>query len=313
MQLRPLGRSGLSITPVVLGTNVFGWTVDEAGAFRLLDTFVESGFNMIDTADSYPHWAHGCEGGESEAMLGKWLKQSGKRDRVLIATKSGKWKRNPGLAPDALRRAVDEALRRLKVEVIDLFQSHAFDADVPQEETLGAYAELIKAGKIRAIGASNFTADQLEQSLIISRKHHLPRYESLQPQYNLVERDDYETELEPLVRREDIGVISYYALASGFLTGKYRSEDDLAGHARGQGAGKYLNEHGRRVLAALDDVCKKHAVKPVQVALAWLQARPGITAPIVSATSTGQLHDVLSSAYMTLDAEDIQRLENASR
>ncbi|HET8553862.1 MAG TPA: aldo/keto reductase [Rhodanobacteraceae bacterium] len=312
MQMRPLGRSGLTIAPVVFGGNVFGWTADEATSFRLLDAFVDAGFNTVDTADVYSRWAPGRSGGESETIIGRWLKQSGKRDKVLIATKSAKWDRNPGLSPASLRQAVDDALERLRTDVIDLFQAHQFDPDVPQEETLGAFAELIAAGKIRAIGASNFTAAQLEESLAISAKHGLPRYESLQPHYNLVERADYEATLEPLIRREEIGVIPYYSLASGFLTGKYRKREDLAGHARGGGAGRYLDDKGRRVLAALDEVADKHDVKPVHVALAWLQARPGISAPIASATSIEQLHEVLASASLSLDAEDIERLDAAS-
>ena len=309
MQMRPLGRSGLLIAPIVFGSNVFGWTTDEATSFRLLDTFVDAGFNMIDTADVYSRWAPGLSGGESETIIGKWLKQGGKRDRVLIATKSAKWDRNPGLSPASLKQAVDDALVRLQIDVIDLYQAHQFDPDVPQEETLGAFAELIAAGKIRAIGASNFTADQLAASLAVSQKHDLPRYESLQPQYNLVERDNYETNLEPLIRRENIGVIPYYSLASGFLTGKYRKTEDLAGRARGEGAGKYLNAHGRRILTALDEVATRHDVKPVQVALAWLQARHGITAPIASATSMEQLHEVLASVSLSLDTGDMEKLD----
>lgn len=312
MQMRQLGRSGLSIAPLVFGGNVFGWTVDEAISFRLLDAFVDAGFNMIDTADVYSRWAPGLEGGESETIIGKWLQQSGKRDKVLIATKSAKWDRNPGLSPQHLKQAVDDALKRLHTDVIDLFQAHQFDPDVPQEDTLGAYAELIAAGKIRAIGASNFNAEQLQASLDISARHDLPRYESLQPLYNLVERNDYESSLEPLTRREEIGVIPYYSLASGFLTGKYRKPEDLANRARGDGAGKYLDDKGRRVLAALDETADKHGVKPVHVALAWLQARPGISAPIASATSVEQLHEVLASASLSLDAGDIEKLDAAS-
>lgn len=312
MQMRPLGRSGLSIAPVVFGGNVFGWTADEATSFRLLDAFVDAGFNMIDTADVYSRWAPGCKGGESETIIGKWLQQPGKRDQVLIATKSAKWDRNPGLSPASLKQAVDDALQRLHTDVIDLFQAHQFDPDVPPEDTLGAYADLMQAGKIRAIGASNFTAEQLRTCLDISAKHGLPRYESLQPHYNLVERAGYESTLEPLIRAEDIGVIPYYALASGFLTGKYRSSEDLAGRARGGGAGKYLDDRGRRVLAALDEVAGRHGVKPVHVALAWLQARPGISAPIASATSVEQLHEVLASAALSLDTEDIEKLDTAS-
>src|SRR5690625_4067630 len=312
MQMRPLGHSGLSIAPLVFGGNVFGWTADEATSMRLLDAFVDAGFNMIDTADVYSRWAPGLSGGESETLIGKWLRQSGKRDRVLIASKSAKDARNPGLSPASIRQAVDDALQRLQTDVIDLFQAHQFDPDVPQEDTLGAYAELIAAGKIRAIGASNFNAGQLQAALDVSARHDLPRYESLQPHYNLVERDDYESDLEPLIRREEIGVIPYYSLASGFLTGKYRKPEDLADRARGGGAGKYLNDKGRRVLAALDAVAGKHGVKPVHVALAWLMARPGISAPIASATSVAQLRELAAAATLSLDAGDIQALDAAS-
>lgn len=314
MQKHALGRSGLSIAPVVFGGNVFGWTADEATSFRLLDAFVEAGFNMVDTADVYSRWAPGLAGGESETIIGKWLQRSGKREQVLIATKSGKWDTNPGLSPASLKQAVDDALGRLHTDVIDLFQAHRFDEDVPQEDTLGAFAELIEAGKIRAIGASNFDAAQLRAALDISKAHDLPRYESLQPQYNLVERKAFETDLEALVREQHIGVISYFSLASGFLTGKYRKPEDLEGRARAQtGAGKYLNAHGLRVLTALDEVAARHEAKPVQVALAWLQAHPAVTAPIVSATSVAQLEEVLASATLTLDSDDIEKLDIASR
>lgn len=311
MQSRPLGRSGLAVAAFVLGGNVFGWTVDEPTAFRLLDAFVDAGFNMIDTADSYPHWAPGCSGGESEAIIGKWLRQSGKRKQVLIATKSGKWERNPGLSPAALKRAVDDALQRLQTDVIDLFQVHQFDPAVPQVETLGALADLINAGKIRAIGASNFSVTQLEMALATSKKGHLPRYESLQPMYNLVERGGYERHLAPFVERNELGVIPYYGLASGFLTGKYRRQEDLAGHARGTGAGRYLNHKGLRVLEALDAVAGRHAAKPAQIALAWLMSRPGITAPIASATSVEQLRELIGAATLALTDEDIRTLDRA--
>lgn len=313
MQMRQLGRSGLSIAPIVFGGNVFGWTADEATSFRLLDAFVDAGFNMVDTADVYSRWAPGLEGGESETIIGKWLQRSGKRDRVLIATKSAKWDRNPGLSPKHVKQAVDDALKRLRTDVIDLFQAHQFDPDVPQEDTLGAYAELIDAGKIRAIGASNFDATQLRAALDVSTARDLPRYECLQPHYNLVERQAFEADLAPLVRDEHIGVISYFSLASGFLTGKYRKPEDLEGRARAlTGAGKYLNAHGLRILTALDEVAARHETRATQVALAWLQARPAVTAPIVSATSVAQLEEVLASATLSLDREDIEKLDIAS-
>lgn len=312
MKLRPLGHSDLAIAPLVLGGNVFGWTVDETTAFRVLDAFIDAGFNMLDTADSYPQWAPGCEGGESEAMIGKWLKQSGKRAQVLIATKSGQWDRNPGLSPAAIKKAVDGALQRLQVERIDLFQAHAFDPDVPQAETLGAFAELIAAGKLRAIGASNFSVTELEGALAASRKHGLPRYECVQPLYNLMDRGGYERHLAPLVARQELGVISWWGLASGFLTGKYRKHEDLAKHARGSAVAKYLNRKGLRVLDALDQVAGAHAATPAQVALAWTMARPGISAPIASATSVEQVRDLAGAAALTLTDADMQALDKAS-
>lgn len=312
MHLRPLGQSGLSIAPLVFGGNVFGWTADPATSWRLLDAFVDAGFNMIDTADVYSRWAPGLSGGESETIIGQWLQRGGKRERVLIATKSAKDARNPGLSPTSIRQAVDDALLRLHTDVIDLFQAHCFDPEVPQADTLGTFGELIDAGKIRAIGASNFSAAQLAESLAISREHDLPRYESLQPHYNLVERHDYEATLEPLIVREDIGVIPYYALASGFLSGKYRKPEDLAESARGAGAGKYLDARGLKLLDTLDAVAANHHARPVQVALAWLMARPGISAPIASATSLVQLQELTAAATLALSADDITALDAAS-
>jgi len=313
MPLRPLGTSPLSIAPLVLGSNVFGWTVDEPRAFELLDAFVDGGGNLIDTADVYPAWVPGNHGGESETFIGKWLKRSGKRDRVLIATKVAKWAEHPGLSPVNIRQAVDGSLRRLQTDCIDLYFAHQDDASVPMAETLGEFARLIEAGKLRAIGASNFTAPRFADALAVSKQHGLPRYEVLQPEYNLLARGDYEAELEPLIRRENIGVISYYALASGFLTGKYRRAADLAGNpARRGGAGKYLNPHGLGVLAALDEVAAAHQATPAQVALAWVMARPGISAPIASATSVAQLRELLGATALSLSGNEIARLDRAS-
>ncbi|MXP63264.1 aldo/keto reductase [Roseomonas sp. M0104] len=315
MDMRPLGRSGLKVSPLCFGGNVFGWTASEADSFRLLDRFVEAGFNFIDTADVYSRWAPGHQGGESETVLGNWLARSGKRDRVIIATKVG-MEMGPdrkGLAPAYIRQAVEDSLRRLKTDVIDLYQSHKDDPDTPLEETLGAYAELIKAGKVRAIGASNYEALRLRAALEASAKHGLPRYESLQPHYNLVERTHYESGLEALCRAEGLGVIPYFSLAAGFLTGKYRSEADLGKSPRGErSVAKYLNESGFRVLAALDEVAARYRAKPAQVALAWMMARPGITAPIASATRLEQLEDLIGAADMRLDAQDIEQLNQAS-
>ena len=313
-QHRELGRSGLQVQPIAFGGNVFGWSVDEKGAFKLLDAFVEAGFNLIDTADVYPAWVPGNKGGESEAIIGRWLKRGGKRDKVVIATKVAKWAERPGLSAANINAAIDDSLRRLQTDVVDLYQAHEDDESVPLEETLGAFARLIEAGKVRAIGASNYSATRLRDALKVSADYHLPRYETLQPEYNLHDRSGYEAALEPLVREHGLGVISYYSLASGFLSGKYRSADD-AGKSGARGArvvAQYLNPRGLRILAALDDLAAAHKATPAQVALAWLIARPGITAPIVSATSVEQLHDVLAAARLQLSAQDIAQLDAAS-
>ncbi|HEX7768565.1 MAG TPA: aldo/keto reductase, partial [Dokdonella sp.] len=263
MQARPLGKSGLSVQPLALGGNVFGWSLDEAASVRVLDAFIDAGLDLIDTADVYPAWVPGNQGGESEAIIGRWLKQGGRRDKVVIATKVAKWDRQRGLSPDNIQAAADGSLRRLGVDVIDLYFAHEDDASVPLADTLGAFARLIEQGKVRAIGASNYSAPRLREALETSQRLGLPRYEVLQPEYNLVARKDYEAQLEPLVREHGLGVINYYALASGFLTGKYRSEADLGkSRARGGAAAKYLNGHGLRVLATLDDVAKRHAATP---------------------------------------------------
>jgi aryl-alcohol dehydrogenase-like predicted oxidoreductase len=312
MTLRPLGRSGLEIAPLVFGCNVFGWTVDEPTAFRLLDAFVDHGFNMLDTADVYSKWAPGNHGGESEAVIGRWLKKSGKRARVLLATKVGMEMPGgkKGLARKYIVEAVEGSLQRLQAERIDLYQSHQEDAGTPIEETLEAYAALIRDGKVRAIGASNYSAASLAKALDAAQGAGLPRYDSLQPAYNLYARAGFEKELAALCRDRDVGVIPYYGLASGFLTGKYRSEADLAKSARGAGVKKYLNDRGMRILAALDEVAKEQRAKPGQVALAWLMAR--ITAPIASATTIAQLRELMAAAELHLDAEAMARLDIAS-
>ncbi len=313
MQQRPLGNSPLSTAPLVLGSNVFGWNVDEKCSFELLDTFVDAGGNLIDTADMYSSWVPGNRGGESETIIGKWLKRSGKRERVLIATKVAKWTEQPGLSPVNIRQAVDGSLKRLQLDCIDLYFAHQDDASVPMADTLGEFARLIEAGKIRAIGASNFSAARVADALAVSKEHRLPRYECLQPEYNLVSRHGYEMELEPLARREHLGVISYYGLASGFLSGKYRSAADLARSAtRGGGVKKHLNAHGLGVLTALDDVAAAHSATPAQVALAWLMARPGLSAPIASATSVEQLRETWGATALTLSASDMAALDQAS-
>ena len=312
---RELGRSGLQVSPLCFGGNVFGWTADEATSFRLLDAWVDAGMNFIDTADLYSRWAPGHAGGESEIIIGKWLKQSGKRDRVVIATKVGKdmGDGKVGLSKGYIRSAVEASLKRLQTDVIDLYQSHDDDAKTPLAETLGAYADLIRAGKVRAIGASNFTAARLSESLDVSRTHDLPRYETLQPLYNLVERAAYEDELEAVCVQHGLGVINFFALASGFLSGKYRSAADLGKSARGAAVREYLNERGLGVLDALDEVAQRCNATPAQVALAWQIARPSITAPIASATSLEQLAELVAAAQLKLDAAAIQRIDMASR
>ena len=312
MERRRLGRSPLEVAPLALGGNVFGWTADEKASFAVLDAFVDAGFQLVDTADCYSQWVDGNDGGESEAMIGKWLRASGKRDRVLIATKVAKWRHRRGLAPDNIHAAVDDSLRRLGVDTIDLYQSHEFDPDVPQAETLGAYARLIEQGKVRVIGSSNFTAAQMRESLRISAEHGLPRYETMQPEYNLMQRESYEDELQALAVDQDIGVISYYALASGFLSGKYRSRADLGQSARGGSVAKYLDAHGMGVLEAMDTVAERHGASPVQVALAWLMAKRGISAPIASATGVTQLQELVGAVRLRLETDDLECLDRAS-
>lgn len=315
MEKRALGRSGLEVSPLCFGGNVFGWTADAATSFRLLDRFVDAGLDFIDTADSYSTWVPGHQGGESETIIGDWLKARGGRDKVVIATKVGS-EMGPGkkgLSAAYIREEVEASLRRLKTDHIDLYQSHWDDPQTPFEETLGAYKELIDAGKVRAIGASNLDAKRLKEALDTSARAGLPRYESLQPHYSLAERAGYEGELEDLCRAEGLGVITYFSLARGFLTGKYRSEADLGQSPRGEGIGQYLNERGMRILAALDDVAGQHGARPAQVALAWLMARPGVTAPIASATRPEQLEDLIAATRLRLGPADIGRLDEASR
>jgi aryl-alcohol dehydrogenase-like predicted oxidoreductase len=309
-----LGGSEIEMPPLMFGGNVFGWTIDEATSFRLLDALIAAGFNAIDTADVYSVWVRGHQGGESETVIGNWLKRRGRRDDVIIATKLGSQMGSgeKGLSRAWIMKEVDASLRRLQTDTIDLYQAHRDDPDTPQEETAQAFADLVKQGKVRAIGASNFSAARLKSALDVSRKLGLPRYESLQPHYNLVERRAYEAELEPLCQAEGLGVINYYALAAGFLTGKYRSAADLSKSPRGGGVKSYLNERGFRVLKALDDTATRHNATPAQVALAWLIARPSVTAPIASATSLEQLQEILKAVELKLDAQDIEALDTAS-
>lgn len=314
MKKRQLGNSGIQVAPLMLGGNVFGWTADEPASFKILDAFVAAGLNFIDTADSYSTWVSGHTGGESETIIGNWFKRSGKRDQVIIATKVGSEipGQGKGLSRAWIMRQAEASLKRLQTDYIDLYQSHRDDPNTPVDETLEAYAQLVQQGKVRVIGCSNFTAERIQESLAASRKHSWPRYESLQPNYNLYERAPYESTLEPVVLQEKMGVIPYYSLASGFLTGKYRSEADLSKSPRGQAAKKYLNDRGFRILQALDQVAEKRQATPAQVALAWLMARPSITAPIASATSVQQLNDLARATQLELDRGSIELLNKAS-
>jgi aryl-alcohol dehydrogenase-like predicted oxidoreductase len=314
IEKREIGNSGLKVAPLAFGGNIFGWTVDEAQSFRLLNAFVEAGFSLIDTADLYSKWVPGNSGGESEAIIGKWLKLSGKRKKVIIATKVGSemGPKEKGLSKSYILQAVEKSLKRLQTDYIDLYQSHLDDPDTPIEETLEAYAQLIKHGKVRATGASNYTAERLSQALEISKQTGYPGYQSLQTLYNLYDRSDYETNLETLCVERGLGVLTYFSLAGGFLTGKYRSEDDLEGSARAEMVRKYVDERGFRILRALDQLAKQLNSKPASVALAWLIARPGITAPIASATSLEQLNDMIDATRLELDHTSIQLLNQAS-
>jgi len=315
MNLRPLGRSGLQVSPLCFGGNVFGWTADEATSFSLLDAWVDAGFNFIDTADVYSRWAPGHAGGESETVIGKWLRASGKRDRIVLATKVGKdmGDGKVGLRPEYIRQAVEASLKRLQTDHIDLYQSHDDDATVPLADTLGAYADLIRAGKVRAIGASNYSAARLAEALQTSERLKLPRYESLQPLFNLYDRAVFEDALQPLCVEHGVGVINFYALATGFLTGKYRTAADAAKSARGTNTtAKYLNDRGLRILAALDAVAQRYGATPGQVAVAWQMRQPAIVAPIASATSLGQLQELVKAAQLVLDDATLAELNAAS-
>ncbi len=314
MQKRTLGTSGLEVAPLAFGGNIFGWTVDETTSFTLLDAFTGAGFNLVDTADIYSRWAPGHQGGESETIIGRWFKHTGKRSQVILATKAG-MEMSPdkkGLSKAYLIRAVEDSLRRLQTDYIDLYQAHTDDLETPLEETLGAYAELIQQGKVRAIGASNYNAERLAQAFQVSERLKLPAYQTLQPLYNLYDRTDYEAKLEPLCREKRLGVITYFSLASGFLTGKYRSEAAVANRPRAYALKKYFTERGFRILAALDKVAEQQGANPAQVALAWIMARPTITAPIASATTLEQLQDLIAATQLTLSSMDIQRLNQAS-
>lgn len=314
MDMRPIGTSSIKIAPLMLGGNVFGWTADEAMSHRLLDQFVDGGLNAIDTADAYSRWVPGHVGGESETVIGNWLAKSGKRAKVVLATKVG-WDMGPGgkgLSRAHIMKSVEGSLKRLRTDVIDLYQSHRDDPETPQDETLAAYQTLVEQGKVRQIGASNYTGARLREALTISTAKKLPRYQCLQPHYNLYERAGYEGDLEPVVLAETIAVIPYYSLASGFLTGKYRSAADFGKSPRGGGMQKYLDARGLRILAALDEISASLKATQAQVALAWLIARPSVTAPIASATSPQQLEALIGATHLKLPADAIARLDAAS-
>jgi len=314
MQKRKLGNSGLHVAPLAFGGNVFGWTVDESTSFILLDAFLDAGFNLVDTADSYSRWVPGHQGGESEAIIGKWLKARGNRDKIIIATKVGSdmGQGKKDLSKDWILREAEASLERLQTDYIDLYQSHWDDLTTPVDETLEAYAQLVKQGKVRVIGASNLSPDRLRESLQLSKDKGFPCYQSLQPNYNLYDRQQFETDFEPICRSENLGVIPYFSLASGFLTGKYRSEKDLEGRARGGFVKKYLNDRGYKILGALDAVAKTHNATQAQVAIAWLIAQPSITAPIASATNLDQLQQLIAATRLSLTPEDLQQLNQAS-
>lgn len=314
--MKKIGSSSIEVSSLCFGGNVFGWTVDEKKSFELLDLFVGNGFNFIDTADVYSAWVPGNKGGESEVILGHWMKSRKNRDKIVLATKVGS-EMGPGkkgLAKKYIYQAVEDSLKRLQTDYIDLYQSHWDDPETPQEETLQAYTKLIEDGKVRIIGASNHTAERLASALEISKRDHLARYQCLQPLYNLYDRKDFEDKLEPLCKKEHIGVISYYSLASGFLTGKYRTEADISKSPRGAGiAQKYLNERGLKILSALDKVADELNSTPGEVALAWLMAHPTITAPIASATTPEQLKDLMKAAKLKLSPAALDSLNHASK
>jgi len=310
---RKLGTSDLVVSPLTLGGNVFGWTVGEPSSFKILDAFLEAGFNFIDTADVYSMWAPGNKGGESETIIGNWLKKNGNRKDVIIATKLGNdmGDGKKGLNAKYMKQAVEDSLKRLGTDYIDLYQSHIDDPGTPVEETMSAYNELIKEGKVRYIGASNLSAERIKASNDFAHANDLEAYISLQPLYNLYDRQKFENEYSKLVQDESLGVIPYYALASGFLTGKYRSDADLDKSKRGQGAKKYMDERGMKILAAMDEVALEHKVPLSQIAIAWLLHKPLITSPIASATSELQLAELLQATTLTLTQEQIARLEQA--
>jgi aryl-alcohol dehydrogenase-like predicted oxidoreductase len=312
MEKRPIGTSQLQVAPLAFGGNVFGWTIDEATSFSILDAFVDAGLNFIDTADVYSAWVPGHRGGESETIIGKWFARSGKREQVVLATKVAKHPQRPGLSADNIQAAVEDSLRRLQTDYIDIYFSHHDDDAISIEETLYAYQRLINAGKVRVLGASNYRGARIKDALRAAQRHKLSAYQILQPEYNLCERANYEEDIEPVALEHNLAVVPYYSLASGFLSGKYRSPEDLAKSVRGDRVSQYLTRRGMRILAALDAVSARHATTQAAVALAWLIARPGITAPIASATSLQQLESLVVAVTLELEAKDIQALNAAS-
>jgi aryl-alcohol dehydrogenase-like predicted oxidoreductase len=315
MNKRPLGSSGIDIAPLVFGGNVFGWTVDEATSFALLDRCAAAGLNAIDTADVYSAWAPGNEGGESETIIGKWMKREpGRRADTIVITKVGSafGPYAKGLPPGRILAAVEDSLRRLQTDYIDVYLSHWPDPETPIDETLRAYETLLAQGKVRAIGCSNYSAVQLQEALTTARDRGLPPYTVVQPEYNLYDRDRYEGDLRNLCMQNGMGVITYFSLASGFLSGKYRSDADFGKSPRGAGMSKYLNERGLRILAALDSVAAEHSASPAEVALAWLIAREGVTAPIASATTVEQVDSLVRSTQLEMSADQLRLLDEAS-
>lgn len=312
MEKRTLGKSGIAIAPLVFGGNVFGWTADRQRSLELLDQFADRGFNAIDTADVYSSWGPGLSGGESETIIGEWLARRKRRDDIVLMTKVGSWDQRKGLSAANIEAALDDSLRRLNTDHVDVYFAHIDDAEVPLEETLGAFGRLVEAGKVRAIGASNYTADRLRQALAISRERELPRYEVVQPAYNLYDRSEFEESLAPVIQEEGLGAVSYFALASGFLTGKYASKADLEGSNRKGFLEGYFDERGERILSALREVSGDLGAPAAQVALAWLLTRPAVTAPIASATSREQLDEILGAVDLDLPEDALGRLESAS-
>lgn len=312
MNRRPLGRSELVIEPLVLGGNVFGWTVDEAGGFEILDAFVDEGFTAIDTAEGYPNWVPGNPPGMSETIIGNWLKARGNRDKVHIITKVNSAKTPGGLKADAIKESVEASLKRLQTDYIDLYFSHWPDPEATHEETLGAYDVLVRSGKVRVIGASNYDSAMMKDAQETSILKTLPRYEVTQPLYNLYDREKFD-ELRPYLLENEVGAITYFSLAAGFLTGKYRSKDDLGKSPRGGGAEKYLNDKGFALLSALDAIAARHDATPSEVALAWLVAQPGVSAPIASATSVDQLKSLVRGVRLELEGHEVEALTAAGK